>query len=162
MAPFLPDRSSMVYVAVCNSRSDTWICHEGVPQGSVLGPLLFSSYVSPIARIFDRFDVIYHQYADDIQLYTAVRSSEDISRLLMCFGEVTRWFLIRGLLLNASKTEAIAFGTRQQLVKRSTDTSSGVARQLCARGRAMKLVPHAPSLFFQISKFSFEILEFKF
>ena len=39
---------------------------------------------------------------------------------------------------------------------------SGVASQLCARGRAMKLAPPAPSLFFQISKFSFEILEFKF
>src|SRR6218665_3810063 len=41
----------------------------------------------------------------------------------MCVEEVTRWFLINGLLLNASKTEAIAFGTRQQLVKRSTETS---------------------------------------
>src|SRR6218665_2148023 len=41
----------------------------------------------------------------------------------MCVEEVTCWFFINGLLLNASKTEAIAFGTRQQLVKRSTDTS---------------------------------------
>src|SRR6218665_964764 len=65
----------------------------------------------------------YHQYADDTQHYTAVRSSEDTSRLLMRVEEVTRWFLINGLLLNASKTEAIEFGTRQQLVKRSTDTS---------------------------------------
>ena len=40
--------------------------------------------------------------------------------------------------------------------------NSGVARQLCARGRAMKLAPPTPSLFFRISKFSFEILEFKF
>jgi len=40
--------------------------------------------------------------------------------------------------------------------------TSGVARQLCARGRAMKLAPPGPSLFFQISRFSFEILEFKF
>src|SRR6218665_1057830 len=48
---------------------------------------------------------------------------EDTSRLVMCVEEVTRWFHINGLLLNASKTEAIAFGTRQQLVKRSTDTS---------------------------------------
>src|SRR6218665_257024 len=60
---YLTDR--LYYVAVGNSRSDTWICHEGVPQGSVLGPLLFSSYMSPIARIFDRFDISYHQYADD-------------------------------------------------------------------------------------------------
>src|SRR6218665_1900197 len=118
----LSDR--LCYVTVGNSRSDTWICLEGVPQGSVLGPLLFSSYVSPIARIkFDRFDISYHQCADDTQLYTAVQSSEDTSRLLKCVGEVTRWFLINGLLLNAGKTEAIAFGTRQQLVKRSTNTS---------------------------------------
>src|SRR6218665_1096534 len=110
---YLTDR--LCYVAVGNNRLETWICHEGVPQGSVLGPLLFS----PIARIFDRFDVSYHQYADDTQLYTAVRSSENTSRLLMSVEEVTHWFLINGLLLNASKTEAIAFGTRQQLVKRS-------------------------------------------
>ena len=37
--------------------------------------------------------------------------------------EVTRWFLTNGLLLNACKTEEIAFGTRLQLAKRSTDTS---------------------------------------
>src|SRR6218665_2185731 len=43
--------------------------------------------------------------------------------VLMCVEEVTRWFLINWLLLNASKTEAIAFGTQQQLVKRSSDTS---------------------------------------
>src|SRR6218665_2296324 len=109
---YLTDR--LCYVAVGNSRSDTWICHEGVPQGSVLGLLLFSSYVSPIARIFDRFDISYHQYADNTQLYTAVRSSEDTSRLLMCVKEGTRWFLVNELLLNASKTEAIAFGERQQ------------------------------------------------
>ena len=60
---YLTDRQC--YVAVGNSRSDTWICYEGVPQGSVLGPLMFSSYVSPIARIFDCFNISYHQYADD-------------------------------------------------------------------------------------------------
>src|SRR6218665_1609323 len=41
----------------------------------------------------------------------------------MCIEEVNRWFLINGLLLNASKTEVSAFGTRQQLIKHSTDTS---------------------------------------
>jgi len=112
---YLTDR--LCYLAVGNSRSDTWICHEGVPQGSVLGPSMFLSYVSPIARIFDRFDISYHQYADDTQLYTEVRSSENTPRLLKCVEEVTRWFLINGLLLNAGKTEAIAFGTRQQLAK---------------------------------------------
>src|SRR6218665_2181855 len=67
-----------------------------------------------------------HQLSSVCRRYPALHcgtSSEDTSRLLMCVEEVTRWLIINGLLLNASKTEAIAFGTRQQLVKRSTDTS---------------------------------------
>src|SRR6218665_596046 len=80
MSPFLPDRSSMLRGSR-QSQSDTWICHEGAPQWSVLGPLMISSYVSPVARIFDCFNISYHQYADDTQFHTAVRSSEDTSRL---------------------------------------------------------------------------------
>ena len=85
----------------------------------MLGPLIFSGYVAPIARIFDHFSIQYHQYADDTQLYTAVKSPADQTQLISCVEEVTRWFLVNGLLLNASKTEAIAFGTRQQLAKRT-------------------------------------------
>ena len=48
---YLTDREC--YVAVGGSKSVAWRCREGVPQGSVLGPLIFSGYVSPIARIFD-------------------------------------------------------------------------------------------------------------
>ena len=103
---------------VRTSGSATKACH----RGACWDRLMFSSYVSPIARIFDYFNISYHQYADDTQLYTAVRSAEDTSRLLRCVEEGTRWFLINELLLNAGKTEAIAFGTRQQLAKRATDT----------------------------------------
>ena len=42
---FLSDRSQ--YVAVSNERSETVRCVSGVPQGLVLGPLLFSLYVAP-------------------------------------------------------------------------------------------------------------------
>jgi hypothetical protein len=83
--------------------------------------LIFSGYVSPIARIFDHFGILYHQYADDTQLYTTMFSPDDSRKLIGCVEEITRWFLVNGLLLNASKTEAIAFGTRQQLAKRTDD-----------------------------------------
>jgi hypothetical protein len=119
---YLTDRR--YYVAIGGSRSDIWVRGEGVPQGSVLGPLIFSGYVSPIARMFDHFGIHYHQYEDDTQVYTSVRSSVDVQQLIACEEEVTRWFLVSGLLLNASKTEAIAFGTRQQLAKRTKEDNT--------------------------------------
>ena len=121
---YLTDREC--YVSVGGSRSVAWRCREGVPQGSVLIPLIFSDYVSPIARIFDHFGIQYHQYADDTQLYITVKSPADQTQLTSCVEEVTRWFLVNGLLLNANKTEAIAFGTRQQLAKR-TDADGRIA-----------------------------------
>ena len=105
---------------------------------------MFSSYVSPIARIFDYFNISYHQYADDTQLYTAVRSAEDTSRLLRCVEEVTRWFLINGLLLNAGKTEAIAFGPRQQLAKRAADTDLKIGDANVAIVESVKLLGGHP------------------
>ena len=72
------------YVMIGGERSSTKSLDVGVPQGSVLGPFLFSVYVSAIASVISSFGVHFHQYADDTQLYTAVRSgsdSESIRRL---------------------------------------------------------------------------------
>ena len=52
------------------------VCTSGVPQGSVLGPLLFSTYTSPIAMITRSFHVCHQQYADDTQLFIALNPSD--------------------------------------------------------------------------------------
>ena len=50
---------------------------SGVPQGSVLGPILLTAYVSPIVRLIELHGVSYHIYADDTQLYTTLTANPD-------------------------------------------------------------------------------------
>jgi len=116
---FLIDRTQ--YVGVGSSRSAPTVCLSGVPQGSVLGPLLFALYISPVDNVVSAHRIHLDQYADDTRLYMAIRPA-DISPLeaaSQCVSDVSRWFLENGMLLNPNKTEAVLFGTRAQR-KRST------------------------------------------
>jgi len=89
---------------------------SGVPQGSTLGPLLFSMFVSPLGKVVDANGGIYHQYADDTQLYMRLSPGlKNINTLSKCADSVAIWFLQNGLKLNPNKTESIIFGTAQKL-----------------------------------------------
>ena len=63
---YLTDRTH--YVSLSNHCSAFDTLHSGVPQGSVLGPILFTLYVKPLSAIIDSHSVIHHSFADDIQL----------------------------------------------------------------------------------------------
>ena len=56
------------YVSLSNHYSDFALVHSDVPQGSVLGPMLFTIYIKPLSAIIDSHSIIHHSFADDLQL----------------------------------------------------------------------------------------------
>jgi len=112
---FVTERTQQI--AVGSEKSAMFPCASGVPQGSVLGPILFGMYVSPICDVISQHNVQYHQYADDMQLYVSLNPTDfgTLSDIESCASDVSRWFIENELLLNSTKTEAVVFGTSQRL-----------------------------------------------
>ena len=105
--------SRKYYAQVEGYKSSLRSLDSGVPQGSVLGPLLYVLYTSPVADIIKSHDLQYHFYADDTQLYITFKTdfADDPclakSRVEHCVEEIDRWMISNKLKLNDDKTELI-------------------------------------------------------
>ena len=103
---YLTDRTH--YVSLCNHCSDFAPVHSGVPQGSILGPILFTMYIKPLSAIIDSHYIIHHSFADDLQLQISAppdRISELLHSMQSCISGVKVWATANMLKLNDSKTE---------------------------------------------------------
>ena len=113
---YLTGRSQQV--SVHNVMAMSAFLDYGVPQGSVLGPVLFLLYTSDLVELVRSFGLLAHAYADDLQVYCHMNvGSEQImlQRFRDCADSVSRWMSSNRLKLNPSKTELIWFysGRRQ-------------------------------------------------
>ena len=106
-------------VVVDGVKSSNTPLNFGVPQGSVLGPVLFTLYMQPLSQIISDFNINYHFYADDSQLYKSANVN-DIPNLLpifeQCVQAIKNWMNLNRLKLNEDKTEIILLGNKNQLI----------------------------------------------
>ena len=115
------------FVRVGDQQSAPTAVDFGVPQGSVLGPILFSLYVAPVANVITSFGVNHAQYVDDTQLYISLQDNNSIIVLQLCVDVVYDWFGRNGLALNPAKTEALIVGTSARLRHEASIASVSMA-----------------------------------
>ena len=108
MISYLSNRKQCVIFN--DSTSSLSNVHTGVPQGSILGPLLFLIYINDLPAFAEKFNVI--MYADDTTLYANLDDFSENSVNLDIDGEleiINNWFKVNKLSLNAEKTKLMVF-----------------------------------------------------
>ena len=112
---YLKDRTQTVQIGSCTSTPVT--LKYGVPQGSVLGPILFTTYTTPLGNIIRKHGLNFHLYADDTQLYISFQPGVSVSKetaiscLEACIKDIDIWMTNNLLKLNDDKTELIVITT---------------------------------------------------
>ena len=100
-------------VKIGNYVSDSDTVRFGVPQGSVLGPFLFTLYTYPLSKFLTDSDLDFHGYADDKQLYKSFfinYLTANLNNIEIRISQVQSWMIINKLKLNGPKTEFIILG----------------------------------------------------
>ena len=107
---FLTNRRQMVRVGSSLSHSCNVI--SGVPQGSVLGPVLFIIYINEICKItcFAKDVVTFKLFADDVKVYTCIKNVDAAIMLQHCLDLICNWATSRQLKLSLSKCTGLSLG----------------------------------------------------
>ncbi|KAL9978237.1 hypothetical protein ACROYT_G015732 [Oculina patagonica] len=130
---YLNDRSQKVVIG--NTESKPQPLTSGVPQGSVLGPLLFSLYFGPLQDVIKAHGLDCMMYADDSQLYIILNPAARQPALLnleLCINDIQAFFLTNKLVCNPTKTEVLHLTSRFTRHPPLSNISIGVNIVSCA------------------------------
>ncbi|XP_067045506.1 uncharacterized protein [Acropora muricata] len=122
---YLEGRSQRICIK--ETLSQSFDLQWGVPQGSCLGPLLFTIYSIDLFSLWESHLPTTHAYADDTQLYLSFSLTvgtgelDAVTAIENCIQDIRQWMCVRKLMLNDDKTEFLLVGTRKQLTKVSID-----------------------------------------
>jgi len=113
------------FVRVNGDDSDIKLIERGVPQGTVLGPLLFLIYINDFSlNVGSAFSVL---FADDSTLVTESGTLEEaMSANAVAIGQAKKWFDANGLCLNTSKTVQLVFTLRRHIAVNKSACFLGV------------------------------------
>ena len=109
---YLTDR---YHIANCYSSVLPTSC--GVPQGSVLGPLISTLYTSPLSSVIQTHNLDHHLYADNTQIYLSLAISDTncfLNQLGDCLHDIFHWMTESKLKQNANKTKFLIISTQKQ------------------------------------------------
>ena len=98
------------HVVINNVTSHAIYPNSGVPQGSHLGPVLFSIYINDVKSVI--FNSKFLLYADDLKIYKTISSNDDQLKLQEDLYRLERWCKVNHLELNISKCKAIRFSKK--------------------------------------------------
>jgi aerobic-type carbon monoxide dehydrogenase small subunit (CoxS/CutS family) len=112
-ASYLLNRSQIVNID--GAKSEPKLLNCGVPQGSVLGPTLFTIYTTSLGHLLRQHGISYHLYADDTQLYLTCKPEEvdcAVEKLEDIIASVQSWMCKHHLKLNSDKTEFLVISSK--------------------------------------------------
>ena len=97
-------------VTINNKLSQPTLLNYGVPQGFVLGPILFILYTKPLTTLIRRQSISNQSFADDTQLHDSWRPDQigiSVQGMQDCISDVKTWMTSNKLKLNDDKTECL-------------------------------------------------------
>ena len=110
---YLIGRTQSVIINDVTSEPRTLL--YGVPQGSVLGPICYTLYTTPLGELICAHNMPFHMYADDTQLYLSLEPENIdvlVNNLELCMNDIRNLMLLNKLKLNEEKTEIILCNPR--------------------------------------------------
>jgi hypothetical protein len=115
-------------VSVEDKLSEKTELKYGVPQGSVLGPIEFCIYTIPLSAILNHYNIDYHIYADDTQIYCKFNLKsvdKEIELITNCISDIRSWMISNKLKINDDKTEFLVISSSRANVPKNLKISIG-------------------------------------